>query len=77
MKLKDCDCGGIAEVTYNLNDNIEFVVGCTACGNQTPNCESLKEAVTLWNHSYCNAFYSYEMDSVLDYTSKLSQDYPM
>ena len=64
MKLKDCDCGGIPEITYSLDDNIEFVVVYTVCGNQTPGCESLREAVTLWNHIYCNAFYSHEMESV-------------
>ena len=64
MKLKDCECGGIPEATYNINDNTEFVIGCTACGNQTPVCESLREAVTLWNQTYCCALPSYEMESV-------------
>jgi hypothetical protein len=41
MKLKDCDCGGIREVTYNINDNTEFVVVCVACGNLTFVCECL------------------------------------
>ena len=55
MKLQDCDCGGTAQVTYNIDDNAEFVVGCAACGNQTPVCESLNEAVSLWNQIYCCA----------------------
>ncbi len=62
MKLQDCDCGGIPEVTYNINGNSEFVVGCTACGNQTPICESLREAVSLWNQIYCCALPSYETE---------------
>ncbi len=56
MELKDCDCGGTPAVTNYFNGNKEFVVGCTACGNQTPICDSLKEAVTLWNKAlYCFA----------------------
>jgi hypothetical protein len=62
MKLKDCDCGGVPQVTYIFNDNIEFVVGCTVCGNQTPTCENLREAVDLWNKTYCCALPSYEME---------------
>jgi hypothetical protein len=34
-------------------DNFEFVVFCAACGNQTPVCESLREAVSLWHQIYC------------------------
>jgi hypothetical protein len=63
MKLQDCDCGGTAQVTYDLDDNAEFVVGCAACGNQTPVCESLKEAVSLWNQIYCCALPPSEITS--------------
>ena len=59
MKLKDCDCGGAAKVTYDTNGNGKFVVGCIACGNQTPSCESVEEAVTLWNKTYCCALIPY------------------
>jgi hypothetical protein len=41
MKLKDSTCGGIPQVTENFDDYIEFVVSCTACGNQTPSCKIL------------------------------------
>ena len=60
MKLKDCDCGGIAQVTYEINEHNEFVIGCTVCGNQTPICESLREAVSLWNQIYYCALPPYE-----------------
>ena len=64
MKLKDCDCGGIPEVAYNINDNAEFAVICTACGNQTPVCGSLREAIILWNKTYCRSLKQYEMVSM-------------
>ena len=64
MKLHDCDCGGIPQVTYATNDNIEYVVVCAACGNQTPICESLREAVALWNQTYSRALAPYEIVSV-------------
>lgn len=64
MKLHDCDCGGIPQVTYEINDNIEYVVVCAACGNQTPVCESLREAVALWNQTYSRALPPYEVESV-------------
>jgi hypothetical protein len=60
MKLKDCDCGGIAQVTYEINEHNFFVIGCTVCGNQTPICESLREAVSLWNQIYYCALPPYE-----------------
>jgi len=59
MKLRDCDCGGIAQVTYEINEHNKFVVGCTICDNQTPVCDSLMEAVSLWNHIYCYALPAY------------------
>jgi hypothetical protein len=64
MKLKDCDCGGIPEISYNIDDKIEFVVACVACGNQTPACRNLREAVTSWNQKYCCGLHAYEMESV-------------
>lgn len=63
MKLKDCDCGGIPEVSCNLDDKIEFAIACVACGKQTPVCGNLKEAVTLWNQTYCCVPHAYEMES--------------
>ena len=62
MKLQDCDCGGVPQVTYEINDHNDFVVGCAACGNQTPSCETLREAVLLWNQIYCCALPPYETE---------------
>jgi len=62
MKLQDCDCGGTAQVTYEINGDNNVVVGCTVCGNRTPICESLIEAVSLWNRIYCYALSSYETE---------------
>jgi hypothetical protein len=64
MKLKDCDCGAIAQVTYNINDNSEYFVSCTVCDNQTPAFRSLREAVSQWNQIYCCALPPYEIESV-------------
>ena len=60
MKLRDCDCGGIAQVTYEINEHNDFVISCTVCGNQTPICQSLREAVSLWNQIYHCALPPYE-----------------
>ena len=62
MKLKNCSCGCIAQVTYAINDHNEFVIGCSVCDNTTPACESLMEAVSLWNHIYCWATPLYETE---------------
>ena len=62
MRLKDCDCGGVPQVTYNMDDKFEFAVICEACGNQTPVGDNLKEVVTLWNLIYFRALPSYEME---------------
>ena len=62
MKLKDCCCGNIAQVTYEINEHSEFVIGCTVCDNRTPACESLMEAVLLWNQIYYYAFPPYEAE---------------
>ena len=65
MKLKDCDCGGIPQVTYKLNDHNDYVVGCTVCGNRTPAGEILRDAVEMWNETYCcDLPLAYEMESV-------------
>jgi translation elongation factor EF-4 len=64
MKLKDCGCGNIAQVTCEINDHSDFVIGCTVCDNRTPACESLMEAVSLWNQIYCYAFPAYEPEPV-------------
>ena len=56
MKLQECDCGGAPQVTYKINEHSDFVVECTFCGNQTPMCESLVEAVSLWNQIYYCTF---------------------
>jgi hypothetical protein len=55
MKLKDCGCGCMAQVTYEINGHNDFVIGCTVCDNRTPACESLIEAVSMWNQIYCYA----------------------
>ena len=64
MKLKDCDCGGIPQVTYNINDASEYFVKCTVCDNQTPVCESLMESILQRNHTYFLALPTYEVESV-------------
>ena len=63
MKLQDCGCGGIPQVTYEINEHNNFVVGCTVCDNRTPMCESLREAVSLWNQIYCCTLPSYEIET--------------
>jgi len=63
MKLKDCDCGGIPQVTYDINGNNQFFVGCIACGNQTSPCNSLLEATTSWNQIYCCTLTPYENEA--------------
>ncbi|MHC4459525.1 MAG: hypothetical protein ACYS0I_20995 [Planctomycetota bacterium] len=62
MKLQDCDCGGIAQVTYEINEHNNFVISCTVCDNRTPICESLREAVSQWNQIYYYALPSYETE---------------
>jgi len=62
MKLKDYGCGGIAQVTYGINEHNYFVVGCTVCDNKTPSCESLMESVLLWNQIYCCTLSPYEIE---------------
>lgn len=63
MKLKDCGCGGIPQVTYEFSDNIKYAVVCAFCGTQTPVCEGLREAVVIWNQTYCCALPPYETES--------------
>jgi hypothetical protein len=62
MKLKECGCGCLAQVTYKINEHNNFVVGCTVCDNRTPICESLIEAVSLWNQIYWYALPPYETE---------------
>jgi hypothetical protein len=64
MKLKDCDCGRIPQVNYNINGDSEYAVVCSACGNQTPVCETISEAVSLWNQIYCCPLTLHETESV-------------
>jgi hypothetical protein len=52
MKLNDCDCGGIPEVTYEINDQSDYVICCTICENKIPACDSLREAANLWNETH-------------------------
>jgi hypothetical protein len=47
MKLHDCGCGGIPQVSYSMKNNLEFAVVCEACGNQTSFCEDLTEAIAI------------------------------
>ena len=63
MKLKDCECGGISQAFYNVIDGSEYFVGCTVCDNKTPNCESLIEAVLLWNQTYCCGLPPHEIEA--------------
>ena len=63
MKLQDCDCGGIPEVAYKINEHSDFVISCTGCDNRTPICENLAEAVSLWNQIYCCALPPYEIET--------------
>jgi hypothetical protein len=63
MKLRDCGCGHIAQVTYKISEHNKFVVGCSVCDNRTPTYESLLEAVSLWNIIYCITFSTYEAES--------------
>jgi len=51
MKLNDCNCGGIPEVTFDINDENEFVICCSACEKETPACDSLREAAKQWNET--------------------------
>lgn len=62
MKLKNCGCGCIAEVTYEINGHNHVMIGCTVCDNRTPIYESLSEAVLMWNHIYCHVFPPYEAE---------------
>jgi hypothetical protein len=62
MKLQDCDCGCIAQFTYEINEHNSIVVGCTVCDNRTPMCESLIEAISLWNKIYCYTVPSFETE---------------
>ena len=64
MKLKDCGCGGIPQVTDIYDDNIEFVVCCLACDSQTPACKILIEAIILWNQIYCCTLPPYEIELI-------------
>jgi hypothetical protein len=64
MKLQDCCCGGMPQVTFNINEHSDFVVACANCDNSTPKCESLSEAVSLWNQIYYCALPSYEFEIV-------------
>ena len=64
MKLYNCGCGGIPEVTYNMNSNLEFTVGCEACGNQTPICEDLIEAIAIWNRTYRHVLPQFALESM-------------
>lgn len=52
MKLNDCNCGGIPEVTYEIDDHNDYEICCTVCENKTPMRESLREAAKLWNETY-------------------------
>jgi len=51
MKLNDCECGGMPEVTFDINDETEFVICCSACEKETLACDSIRKAAILWNKS--------------------------
>ena len=62
MKLQDCCCGSVPQVTYKINEHNDFLVACTNCDNSTPKCDSLIEAVLLWNQVYYCALPPYEFE---------------
>ena len=51
MKLNDCDCGGIPEVTHEIDEQSDYMICCTACEKKTQACDSIREAANLWNES--------------------------
>jgi len=63
MKLHDCGCGGIPQVSYGMNNNLEFTVVCEACGNQTPICEDLTDAIAIWNRTYRHVLPPFALES--------------
>ena len=62
MKIKNCGCGSIAQVTYEINGHNEFVIGCTVCDNRTPPCENLNGSILLWNQIYYYSLPPYEAE---------------
>ena len=64
MKLQDCCCGGIPEVTYMINEHSDFVVACNNCDDSTPKWDSLRDAVSLWNQVYYCALPPYEFEII-------------
>ena len=52
MKLHDCGCGGIPQVTYKIDSKSEFTVSCLICGSTTPVFDNVKDAVKTWNSFY-------------------------
>jgi len=64
MKLQDCCCGGMPEITYKINEHSDFVVACPNCDNSTPMCDSLIDAVSLWNQVYYCALPPYEFEII-------------
>ena len=63
MKLYDCGCGGTPQVSYGMNNNLEFTVACEACGNQTPICEDLTDAIAIWNRTYRHVLPPFVLES--------------
>ena len=63
MKLHDCGCGGIPQVSYSMKNNLEFAVVCTACGNQTPICENLTDTIAIWNRIYHHVLPPFALES--------------
>ena len=64
MKLHDCSCGGIPQVSYKINEHFDFGIHCTNCDKRTPKCSSLREAVSLWNYVYCCSLPPYQLELV-------------
>ena len=64
MKLQNCCCGGLPEVTCKINRHNDFVIACANCDNSTPKCDRLGEAVSLWNQVYYCALPPYEFEIV-------------
>jgi hypothetical protein len=63
MKLHDCGCGGIPQVSFSMKNDLEFTVVCEACGNQTPICKNLIDAIAIWNSTYWHVLPQYELKS--------------
>ena len=65
MKLHDCGCGGIPQVTYKIDPKSEFTVSCLICGSTTPVFDNLKDAVMRWNN-FCRELEQFKMEETVE-----------